>query len=180
MSKYIAAFLVVPAAIAFAGSFSSTLEADESPGPRVEHSTQALRTKIDLARGLRWELEWSGVVVRDLATGRTIRQVHLPGATFAGARDSSFPDMVVGRTGAVFVSSNVQPRLWRISPARFEVEVYDIRLDSEQGKDFGFDNLAWEADERVLRATSAPGGSAWRIELLSATASRTVASGPTS
>ena len=175
MSKYIAAFFVVPAAIAFAGSLGSTYEVQDSPQLREERDAQALRTKIDLARGIRWEMHWDGVVARDLATGKTLRQIRLPGATFAGARDSSFPDMLLGRTGAVFVSSNVQARLWRISPARFEVEVYDIALDSDEGKDFGFDNLAWEADERVLRATSAPGGTPWRIEVRSATGSRALA-----
>jgi hypothetical protein len=177
MSKYIAAILVVPAAIAFADSFGSTPTADDPPAQREAHSAQALRTKTDLARGMRWELEWGGVVVRDLATGKTLRHIPLPGATFAGARDSSLPDLLLGRTGAAFVSSNVQPRIWRISPARFEVELFDIALDSDEGKDFGFDNLAWETDEKVLRATNAPGGIAWRIELHSATASRAAAAG---
>ena len=76
------------------------------------------------------------------------------------------------------VSSNAQPTLWRISPARFEIERHDIELDSDNDKDFGFTGLAWGADEKTLYAVSATMGTLWRINLDSAKATRVELSTP--
>jgi len=68
------------------------------------------------------------------------------------------------------VSSNAQPRLWRVSPARFEVEVFDLALAGDDDKDFGFGYLAWGPGEGTLQAVSSPMGEAWRLDLATATA----------
>ena len=89
----------------------------------------------------------------------------MPGAVFAGDRDSCPPDMLLSRSGAVIVSSNAHPRLWRISPAHFEVEVYDLALGSDNDKDIGFGDLEWGRSESVLLASASPAGAPWRIDL---------------
>jgi hypothetical protein len=172
MSKlHVAAFLVIPAALAIAGSFEYPETPDE-PALTREASSQTLRVKLDLARGRRWELGWDGLFAYDIASGELARKVTLPGATFAGDRDSAYPDMILSRSGAVIVSSNIEPRLWRVSPARFEVEVYDVETGDDAEIDFGFTQLAWVADERILQAKATPIGSEWIIDLGTGTATR--------
>ncbi len=172
MSKYLAAILIVPAAVALAGTFQSEIIETAPIAARDEATAQALRVTLDLARGRRWELGWDGVRAYEMASGELIRHVLLPGATFAAARDSCLPDMLLSRSGALLVSSNVQPRLWRVSPARFEVEVYDIALGSDDDKDIGFGNLEWVRDDSVLHAVSTSGGTSWRVDLVAATAAK--------
>ena len=165
MSKSIAAILVVPTAIAFAGTLAPEVRYGEAPQPRAEVSVPPVRALMDLASGRRWELEWGAVSVYDAASGELLRRVQLPGATFAAARDSCPPDILLSRTGALVVSSNAQPRFWRISPARFEIEVYDVTPNAESDKDFGFVGLGWINGENNLQATSSATHTTWRIDL---------------
>jgi hypothetical protein len=88
--------------------------------------------------------------------------------------------MLLARSGALIVSSNVEARLWRISPARFEVEIYELELASDQDRDFGFHALAWGANEAILYARSSPEGSDWKIDLRAGRAERIAATSPTS
>ena len=171
MSKTHAAILIIPATLALAGSFVHETPVAEASPERAEASP-AFRVQVDLARGRRWELGWDGAAAYDIASGELIRRVSLPGATFAGDRDSCLPDMILSRSGALIVSSNIEPRLWRVSPARFEVEVYDVATDGDEDKDFGFANLAWGASEKMLYAAGSPTGTPWRIDLVSGTAAR--------
>ena len=151
-------------ALALAGCVETSKKADDFATP-VGAKAAALRTTTDLARGMRWELGWGSVAAYDVATGRLIRTVELPGVTLSGATGSPPPDMVLDRTGALIVSSNITTRIWRISPARFETEVYDIEPDRDADKDFGFTSLAWSANGRELYGTSSMGGTPWRIDL---------------
>ena len=132
----------------------------------------AVRVRIDSPRARRWELGWGAASVYDVGSGRLVRRIPLTGASLSVARGTCRPDLVVSRSGAVIVSSNAEPVLWRIDPASFEVRRYDIALDSDRTKDFGFSALAWDADERTLYAASAVMGTLWRIDLDAATASR--------
>src|SRR5258706_11579012 len=139
---------------------------------------QTLRVKSDLSRGRRWELDWGVASAYDTASEQLIRRVRLPGANFSAARESCLPDMLLSRSGALIVSSNTLPSLWRISPSRFEVERYDIEVDGDKDKDFGFTGLAWGTDEKVLYAVGEPTGSLWRIDLVSAKASKVELAAP--
>ena len=132
----------------------------------------ALRSTIDPARGLRWELHWGRVAAYDLATNRPLRSIDLPGAVLSGAAESGLPDMVLDRSGALIVSSNITPRIWRISPARFETEVYDIEVEGLGDRDMGFTTLLWGPNLRDLYGTSAPAAGVWRIELEAGKATR--------
>lgn len=170
MSKSHAAILVIPAMLTLAACIDTREPVVATPV--VAESQPALKVVEDLARGRRWELGWGTASVYDIATGQLVQGIRLEGAILSGARESGLPDMLLSRSGAAIVSSNAQTSLWRISPERFEVERYDIEVDSEQGKDFGFDGLTWESDERVLHATSTPAGASWRIDLASAKATK--------
>jgi hypothetical protein len=175
MAKSLAAIFIIPVAITLAGCLDLVAE----PAAPVEEALRpALRVKTDLARGMRWELGWGSASAYDTASGQLISRIRLPGATLSGAHGSCVPDMLLSRSGALIVSSNAQPMLWRISPARFEVERYDIEVDADQDKDFGFSGLAWSADERELYAVSAATGALWRIDLASAKASKVELSAP--
>ena len=151
-------------ALALAGFIQASEGVTEFETP-VEARIAPLRTTTDLARGVRWELGWGSVALYDVATERLVRSIPLPGATLSGAADSLPPDMVLDRTGALIVSSNITTRMWRISPARYEIELFDIEPDRDADKDFGFTSLAWSANDRELYAASAIGGALWRIDL---------------
>ena len=160
MSKSHAAILILSAIVTLAACVESREPVAEFLAKAEEAASPMLRVREDLARGTRWELAWGTVYVYDIATGQLIRSVSLQGANLSASRDTRLPDMLLSRSGAMIVSSNAQPSLWRISPERFDVEV-----DRDHDKDFGFSDLAWSADGRELHAVSAATGSAWRIDL---------------
>ena len=178
MSKSHAVIAIIAAVITLTGCLESPDSLADPSASSEETVRQALRIKADLARGRRWELDWGVASAYDIASEQLIRRVRLPGASFSAARESCLPDMLLSRSGALIVSSNAQPSLWRISPSRFEVERYDIELDSDNDKDFGFTGLTWGADESTLFAVSATTGTLWRIDLVSAKASKVELSAP--
>jgi hypothetical protein len=162
--------------VMLAGCAESWAPVAEPSAVREESAHEVLRVKEDRARGRRWELGWGAAYVYDVASGQLVRRIPLPRASFAAAREACLPDMLLSRSGALIVSSNANPALWRISPTRFEVELFDIAVDSNKDNDFGFSGLAWDVDEKVLYAASAVMGTLWRIDLESAAASKIVLS----
>jgi hypothetical protein len=164
MTKCQLRFSALFTALALAGCIETSERVTDFEAP-AEARITPLRAATDLARGVRWELGWGRVAAYDVASGRLIRTIPLPGATLSGAAGSCLPDMVLDRAGALIVSSNITTRMWRIGPARFEVEVFDIEPDRDANKDFGFTSLAWSANDRELYAASAIGGALWRIDL---------------
>ena len=165
MSKSHAAILTLSAIVTLAACVESREPVAELLAKAEEAASPMLRVREDLARGTRWELAWGTVYVYDIATGQLMKSISLQGANLSASRDTRLPDMLLTRSGAMIVSSNAQPSLWRISPERFEVERFDVEVDRDHDKDFGFSDLAWSADGRELHAVSAATGSAWRIDL---------------
>lgn len=179
MSKCQPAVLFIAVAIAFAGCSETRRPlAEPSASSEAAATPQALRVQADLPRGRRWELRWGSVAAYDAVTGQLVRIVPLPRASFAGTRETCLPDMALTRSGGVVVSSDAQPTLWRVTPSHFEVERFDIAVDSDREKDFGFSGLAWDADGKELYAVSAATGTLWRIDLESETARRIELSSP--
>jgi hypothetical protein len=173
MSKRHAWIVNILSGLAIAACTESPATMGEVPSSQAEGlHTAAVRVRMDSPRARRWELGWGAVFVYDVLSGQLVRRIPLTRASLSGARGTCRPDLVVSRSGAVIVSSNAQPVLWRIDPASFEVRRYDIALDSDRSKDFGFSALAWDADEKTLYAASAVMGTLWRIDLDTATASR--------
>ncbi len=165
MSKCHAAIFILSATVTLAACVESRDPVTEPRAKAEEAASPMLRVKEDLARGRRWELGWGTVHVYDIATGLLVQSISLQGANLSASRDTRLPDMLLTPSGAMIISSNAQPSLWRISPERFEVERFDVEVDRDNDKDFGFSDLAWTAGGRELHAVSAATGSAWRIDL---------------
>lgn len=178
MSRLNALAAVILSSFAINGCAESQETMGKAPAARAEGLHTALRVKMDSQRGRRWELGWGAAFAYDASSGQLIRRIPLADATLAGARIFCRPDLLVSRSGAVIVSSNVEPVLWRIDPDSFEVRRYAIVLDSDLALDFGFSALAWDADEKVLYAASAIAGTLWRIDLDSATAMKIALTSP--
>jgi hypothetical protein len=126
-----------------------------------------LRIKTDTARNRLWVLGLDSVRVYDTVKKRLIRQMELP--SWSVARFVCMPDMAMDRSGSAYISSNAQPKLWRIDADSFEVRVHEISLHGREQWDFGFGALAFAADGTLLALTS-PVGSLWRIDVGKASA----------
>jgi dihydrodipicolinate synthase/N-acetylneuraminate lyase len=130
--------------------------------------------RVDLAHNRRWVLRKDELTVYDHMNGRRLRHIVLPDWVVAGPNDACAPDMVLDASGAVFVSSNVLPVLWRIDAQRFQVIRIALQLDADTDKEIGFTGLSLGADG-TLTAAGATFPSLWHIDLGSARASRIAA-----
>jgi len=125
---------------------------------------QVLAAERDIARGRSYVLEGGTVRVSSDAAG-ILRRIDLPDAVFAHLPYACPPAMIVDRSGAVIISSNVLPVLWRIEPEGFTVRRYELLLDLEKDLDVGFSGLAAAHDDGIVFAHAGALGSLWRIEL---------------
>lgn len=138
---------------------------------------QVLRIRVDAERNRLWLLDHHGVSLYHNRSGKLLQRMVLPGWTFAGKQFACPPDLAPDPSGAVFVTSNVLPVLWRIDPEQFEVTLLDVALDADQGKDVGFTSLAFAADGTLV-AASAIHGTHWRIDVRALTAEKLASSAP--
>ncbi len=143
----------------------------QAPVAHAEGVHVAVRVKSDPVHAMRWELGWGDVFAYDEARG-FVRRISLADASFLGARGACRPGLDVSRTGAAIISSNAEPVLWRIDPDTFEVRRYDVTLNTDLDKDFGFSSVRWSPDERIVYAASAMMGTLWRIDLASKMATK--------
>jgi hypothetical protein len=128
----------------------------------------ALRVKTDTARNRLWVLGVDGVRVYDSTTRVLVRAIALP--NWSVSKYECAPDLVLDSSGSALVSSNVQPTLWRIQGASFEVTEHAISLVGKERWDIGFGPLAFGANGYVYGLTS-NGISLWKIDLPGAKAS---------
>ena len=137
-------------------------------GPQ-EEVLQVVR--VDVKSNRRWVLNHEALTVYDNLNRRRLRRIALPDWTLAGPPHACPPDVVLDASGAVYVSSNVEPVLWRVDPQRFEVTRIALALGQDADKDVGFTRLSVIGDGTLL-AAGATFESLWRIDLPNATASR--------
>jgi hypothetical protein len=78
--------------------------------------------------------------------------------------------MVLDGSGSPLISSNTQPKLWRIDADTFEVQERAIRLLDREEWDVGFGSLLLTRNGNLM-ALSATGGWLWSIDLVSGDAS---------
>lgn len=135
----------------------------------------ALRVKTDTSRGRLWVLGLDDVRVYDAATKKLLRQVALPNWYVAGFICA--PDLVVDASGSAYVSSNMLARLWRFDADTLEVRQHDIRLQGREQWDVGFGALAI-AENGALYALTSSGGSLWKVDVATATATMIEHDGP--
>lgn len=138
--------------------------------PQHSFAGSSVAVVVDRAHDRRWELAWGSVAAYDIESGKLLRTLRLPHAFLSGSRESCAPDMIVDRNGVLFVSSNVEPKLWRIGPTRFEIEILDLELDSDREREIGFTRLAWNGDGSVLQAVNAATGTSWQVDVVAGTA----------
>ena len=129
---------------------------------------QALRVKADTVRGRLWLLSLQQVTVYEIKTGDMIKQIALPAWSLAGIQCA--PDLILDASGDALISSNVEPRLWKIDATTFNMKEYAINMPGKENWDNGFGALAFAADGS-LYAMSSFAGSLWRIELATSSAS---------
>jgi len=148
-------------AVSMFAAFDGSLRRE---GP-AEAELQIIRT--DAVRNRLWLLDYDSLTLYDNTNGRRLRRIILPDWVLLGKRCSCPPVMALDSAGAVFVSSNVLPVLWRIGPQRFEITRIELALDAEADEDAGFTGLSFAADDTLLAAAF---GSLWRIDTSTARA----------
>ena len=160
--------VVVFAAAMLAACDSDPLGARASP---QEDKEQVLRIREDPERNRLWLLDHDAVSLYHNKSGKLLQRIVLPGWTYVGKEFGCPPDLALDPSGAVFVTSNVLPVLWRIDPVQLEVTVLDIALDADQDKDMGFTGLAFAADG-IFIAANAIHGTLWQIDLRASSAQK--------
>ena len=143
--------------------YASLLEAHQ------DGDQQALRVRVDTARNRLWVLGLDDVYVYDIASKHLIRRIALPEWYIAVADLICNPDMALDRSGAAFISDNLQPTLWEIDPESFQLKKHVIRLVKRENWDIGFGGLAFASDGTLFGLT-ASGASLWQLDLGSASA----------
>jgi hypothetical protein len=152
------------------GACDSTLQREGQAEPTL----RVVRT--DAARNRLWILEREALTLYDNTNGRQLRRMVLPEWVLLGARYSCPPDLALDSSGAVFVSSNVLPVLWRVGPQRFEITRIELALDADADKDVGFTGLSLAGDGTFL-AAGTTFASLWHLDPRTASA-RKIASYP--
>lgn len=153
---------VLMALIAMTGCGGNEQYARSSAAGYADDAREALRIRSDAARSRQWVLTLDGVKVYDTRTKALIRGIALPG--WLVARILCHPDLALDRSGSALVSSNIEPKLWRIDGESFEVTVREIRLHEREQWDVGFGALAYSADGTLLASTY-KGGTLWRVDM---------------
>ena len=120
------------------------------------------RIRRDAARNRIWLLGLDNVRVYDGQSKRLIRAIALP--SWSVVHSGCDPDMVLDASGSAIVSSNVQPRLWRIDAGSFEASEHPIILEGRERWEVGFRALAVNADGTLLALTSLS-DTLWSIDL---------------
>lgn len=133
------------------------------PGGTGDILLGGFRIRRDAARNRIWVLGLDHVRIYDGQSKLLIRRITLPGWTVA--RFACDPDMVLDNSGSAIVSSNVQPRLWRIDAGSFEVSEHLITLQGRERWDVGFGALAVGGDGMLLALTTVT-EALWRIDLV--------------
>jgi hypothetical protein len=138
-------------------------------------AAEPLRTVHDAARNRVWVLESDAVYLHE---GTQKKRFELPGSVQAREPYSCAPALAIDAQGAVVVTSNVMPVLWRIDAAKAQVTRHELTLDADTDKDVGFTGLTYVPDQGVFFAVSATYGSLWRIDPLLRRAQKIQSSAP--
>jgi hypothetical protein len=127
-----------------------------------------LRVRTDAARNRRWELAVDDVRIYDASKKTLIRQIALP--NWSVAKLVCMPDFALDPSGAAYIVSNVQPKLWRIDADSFAVSEHQIGLQGKERWDIGFGAVAFTSGGALYALTSTA-NSAWKIDLAKGSAS---------
>ena len=123
-----------------------------------------LRSQADAARGRIWVLTPAGVSLYEASTGENIADIPLPDWLWAGEKYACSPDLAIGPGGEAVISSNVVPTLWRVDPVTLVASKHELAIEDDAGRDIGFTELAYSAQQGAYFAVSPSQGSLWRID----------------
>ena len=153
-------------------SSGRAVSADLGPESYGIDKRDALRIRKDAQHNRLWVLSLENVRVYDIARNRKtlLRQIELPKWSVVPFDFACMPDMALDRSGSAFISSNAQPRMWRIDAESFEIKEHEIILQGREQWDLGFGALAFAQDGTLL-ALSSPVGLLWSIDIDKASAS---------
>jgi len=138
-------------------------------------AAEPLRTVHDAARNRVWVIDSEAVYLHE---GGQKKRFELPGWVQAREPYICAPDLAIDAQGAVVVTSNVMPVVWRIEPAKAQVTKHELTLDADTDKDVGFTGLTYAPDQGVFFGVSATYGSLWRIDPLLRRAQKIESSAP--
>ena len=124
---------------------------------------EPLRTVVGAARNRVWTLDHDAVRLQE---GGKQQRFELPGWMHISEEYACRPDLAVDAQGAVVVTTNAMPIMWRVDPANGQVTRHELVLDADTGQDVGFTGLSYAADQGVFFAVSGTYGSLWRIDPL--------------
>ena len=144
---------------------------EEPPSPQTTataavttHDASTGREVRDAERHRIWRLTQSGLVLENEAGGETT-VVPLPNWVWAYPEYAGcLPDVAVGKSGEVVVTSNITPTLWRVDPQTLTVTERPLALNAEHDKEIGFTGLVYSPRQDAYFAVSAVHGSLWRID----------------
>lgn len=134
-----------------------------SPAAMADPAAAALDAVTDAAHARAYALLPEGIEVREAGTGRRIALVPIPGWTWIDFAFSCPPALALAPDGALVVTSNAVPTLWRIEPRTLAVSAHAPRLAPDPGRDPGFVALRWSREAHAYVAT-AQNGERWRID----------------
>src|SRR5687768_9288778 len=120
-----------------------------------------LRIRLDSERGRIWVLGSDRLYLYDSRDSRLVHEIAIDELSQHSSQHC-LPDMAVDRSGAVFLSSAMQPVLWRVDPVSFEVDKRKVHVDADQTMDFGFSAVVFD-DAETMYAASATSGALWRV-----------------
>lgn len=124
----------------------------------------------DAAHARTWTLDPDGLAWRN-GEGGVPRRVPIPGWMHLAAPHACAPDLAIAPDGAIVLSSNVVPMLWRVDPATDRAVAVPLALAHDEGREVGFTALRFVAPG-VLEARGTFDASRWRIDLHQGVATR--------
>jgi hypothetical protein len=120
-----------------------------------------IRYQVDSAVDRSWWLVREGVVLHSATEPK--KAVPLPGWLWAHEPFCP-PDMALGPSGEVVVTTNVTNVLWRIDAQTLAVTVHPLELDSNKGNDVGFVALVYSPEQASYFAYSEGPPAVWKID----------------
>jgi hypothetical protein len=167
--KVLGSASIVAALFAAGASAPSAVHAQSQAWSEI---LPALQIQVDASRNRVWVLTTDGVSLYDSATRKLVKRIALPRWVVVAGLHSCAPALAISPSGSALVTSNTLPVLWEIEATSLAVRRIDLSLNTDYDRDVGFTGLAFGPGGESLFGVSSTAGSAWRIDLAAATASK--------
>ena len=168
LPRPITAILLAALLVAVGGCSANTAPSlsPQAASYAPDNQPRGVRYRIDPVRNRVWILTSDGVSLQVAGTPGRVVEIALPSWQWMDEPYGCPPDLAFGPDGAVVVTSNIVPTLWRIDPDSLAVTKHDLVLDADNDKDVGFSGLEYSSEQGMFLAVSDVHGSLWRIDPL--------------